>query len=306
MKKEADLIEHIITPVKDNKIYQIPLKDVLSQFSTLETGLSSPDTVKRIRRYGYNTLPQKKKESLFILFLKQFNSPLIYVLILAMMISFSFNHFVDGYIILAVLLINATIGFVQERKAEKAIDALKKFVVSYAKVYRDGILIKLPAQQLVPGDIIVLEEGDKVPADCRIIQSKNLQTQESSLTGESLPESKSSAVLLDDAPLGDRTNMIYMSTLVISGYAKAVVVATGKSTEIGQIAVSLQDIKYKESYFNTKVKNLTYIMGSFAIIGALLIFTLGYFYRHLEFIDLFFFTVASLVSAIPEGLPEVL
>ncbi|PIN91473.1 cation-transporting ATPase [Candidatus Pacearchaeota archaeon CG10_big_fil_rev_8_21_14_0_10_32_14] len=306
MKKEGNIVDNIINPEVEDEIYQKPIKEVLACFSTLETGLTTPDTVKRIRRYGYNELPQKKKDSQFILFLKQFNSPLIYILVLAMIISFIFKHYVDGYVILLVLILNAVIGFVEERKAERAIDSLKKFIVSYAKVFRDEVLIKLPARQLVPGDIILLEEGDKVPADCRIIHSKNLQTQESSLTGESLPESKSADILYHKSPLGDRTNMIFMSTLVVSGHAKAVVVETGKSTEVGKIASSLQDIHYKESDFQSKVKNLTFIMGSIAIIGAFIIFLLGYFYRSLEFIDIFFFTVASLVSAIPEGLPAVL
>ncbi len=306
MKKEGNSIEQIITPQKEEEVYQKPLKEVMSKYSTIESGLTTSDTVKRIRTYGYNEIPQKKKESQFIQFIKQFNSPLIYILIVAMIISFAFNKLIDGFVILVVLILNAIIGFVQERKAEKAIDALKKFVVAYAKVYRDGNLTKIPASELVPGDIIELEEGDKVPADCRIIQSKNLQTQESSLTGESLPESKSPQILHNTTPLGDRTNMLFMSTIIVSGSAKAVVVNTGSSTEIGRIATSLQKVEVKQSLFQSKVKTLTFVMGSFAIIGALLIFLLGIFYRKFEFIDVFFFTVASLVSATPEGLPAVL
>jgi len=281
-------------------------EETLKHFETSKQGLTTSDAKSRLEKYGKNEFKKEKKESQILAFLKQFNSPLIYILIIAMIISFTFNHLVDGYVILTVLVLNACIGYFQNRKAERAIDALKKMIVSYAKVYRDKELIKIPAYELVPGDVIYLEEGDKVPADCRLIEIKNLRTQESSLTGESLPVDKKLEILFDKTPLGDRDNMVFMSTLVVAGSGNAIVVNTASSTEIGKIAESIQKVKPTPSLFQRKTKRLAIILGIFAVIGASLTFLIGFFYRDLEFIDIFFFTVASLVSGIPEGLPAVL
>ena len=281
-------------------------EQIFQELSTSEKGLSSSEATQRLKEHGPNELPEERQTPLILKFLKQFNSPLIYILIIAMIISFTFNHLVDGYVILTVLVLNACIGYFQNRKAERAIDALKKMIVSYAKVYRDKELIKIPAYELVPGDVIYLEEGDKVPADCRLIEIKNLRTQESSLTGESLPVDKKLEILFDKTPLGDRDNMVFMSTLVVAGSGNAIVVNTASSTEIGKIAESIQKVKPTPSLFQRKTKRLAIILGIFAVIGASLTFLIGFFYRDLEFIDIFFFTVASLVSGIPEGLPAVL
>jgi len=286
--------------------YSKTTEETLKHFETSKQGLTTSDAKFRLEKYGKNEFKKEKKESQILAFLKQFNSPLIYILIIAMIISFTFNHLVDGYVILTVLVLNACIGYFQNRKAERAIDALKKMIVSYAKVYRDKELIKIPAYELVPGDVIYLEEGDKVPADCRLIEIKNLRTQESSLTGESLPVDKKLEILFDKTPLGDRDNMVFMSTLVVAGSGNAIVVNTASSTEIGKIAESIQKVKPTPSLFQRKTKRLAIILGIFAVIGASLTFLIGFFYRDLEFIDIFFFTVASLVSGIPEGLPAVL
>ena len=154
------------------------IKEVLKELQTSEKGLTKEQAKIRLAKIGLNEISEKKKTPKIFIFLKQFNSPLIYILFVAMIISFIFNHLIDAYVILAVVLINAVIGFVQERKAERAIDALKKLVVSYAKVYRNNEIIKIPSKELVPGDIILLEEGDKVPADARIFEMKNFRTQE--------------------------------------------------------------------------------------------------------------------------------
>ena len=289
-----------------NHFHTRDTKTLFQEFHTSEKGLTKEEAEKRSAQYGVNEISKKKKTPTIFTFLKQFNSPLIYILIVAMIISFIFGHLIDAYVILAVILINATVGFVQERKAEKAIDALKKLIVSYAKVYRNNELIKVRSNNLVPGDIIFLEEGDKVPADARLIEIKNFKTQESSLTGESFPEAKSIKILQESTALGDRTNMIFMSTLVVSGEAKAIVVATANKTQIGQVAKSIQEIAQPKMHFNEKVKQLAYQMAIFAFIGALLTFLIGFFINKLEFFEIFLFTIASLVSGIPEGLPAVL
>lgn len=279
---------------------------VLKEFQTFEKGLSKDEAKKRLIKFGPNEVSKKKKTPVIFVFLKQFNSPLIYILFVAAIISFLFHHLIDGYIILAIVIINATIGFVQERKAERAIDALKKLIVSYAKVLRDNDFIKIPSTEVIPGDIILLEEGDKVPADARLFEIKNFRTQESSLTGESFPEEKRIDVLDESVPLADRTNMVFMSTLVVSGYAKAIVVSTANKTAIGQVAKSIQEIIQPKLHFNKKVTQLAVQMAIFASIGALLTFIIGFFINKLEFFDIFLFTIASLVSGIPEGLPAVL
>ena len=281
-------------------------KKVFSEIGSSEKGLKNKEAGKRLEKYGKNEFVKKKKVLWILKLLKQFNSPLIYILFVAAIISFAFDHLIDAYVILAVVLINASVGFIQERKAERAIDALKKVVVSYAKVYRGGEIIKIPASQIVPGDVISLEEGDKVPADSRLFEMKNFRTQESSLTGESFSQEKDLKVISTKTPLGDRKNMVFMGTLVVSGSAKAVVIATGNKTEIGIVARSIQEVIQPKMHFNEKVNQLAYQMGIFAVLGAVLTFIIGYFVRGLEFFEVFLFTIASLVSGIPEGLPAVL
>ena len=281
-------------------------EEIFKELETNEKGLLEDEAQKRLKEHGYNEITKEKKKSQTLIFLKQFHSPLIYILLVAIAISFIFKRLIDAYVILAVVLINAAIGFIEERRAEKAIDSLKSVIVSQAKVYRNGELMKIPAKNLVLGDIIFLEEGDKVPADARLIELKNLRTQESSLTGESFPEDKTLKVLLEGGSLIGRTNMVFMSTLVVSGTAKAVVVSIAEKTEIGQVAQSIKKVVQPRMHFQEKVSQLAMQMAIFAIIGALLIFIIGYFFRKLAFIDIFFFTIASLVSGIPEGLPAVL
>jgi len=289
-----------------NHYHSKDIKEIFQELKTSEKGLSSENSKERLTKFGLNEIAQKKKKSKILIFLKQFNSPLIYILFIAMIISFVFNHLVDAYVILVVILINAIIGFVQERKAERAIDALKKLIVAYAKVYRNGEVIKVPSKELVLGDIIFLEEGDKVPADARLFEIKNFRTQEASLTGESFPVEKDLKVLDKSITLADRINMVFMSTLVVSGTAKAVVVATANKTSVGQVAQSIEEIVQPKMHFNKKVSQLAIQMGIFASIGALLTFLIGFFIRGLEFFEIFLFTIASLVSGIPEGLPAVL
>jgi len=281
-------------------------KEIFKELNSSEKGLTNSEAKNSLQKYGSNIIRKKKQTPLIFKFLKQFKSPLIYILLVAMIISFVFDHVIDAYVILTVVLINAIIGFIQERKAETAINALKKMIVSYAKVLRSNNVLKLPASELVPGDIILLEEGDKVPADAYLIDIKNLRTQESSLTGESFPIDKKLGVLEEKFPLGDRTNMVFMGTLVVSGTAKAIVVSTGDKTSIGKVAESIREIVQPRMHFQEKVSQLAFQMALLAIIGASLTFIIGYFIRGLEFFEIFLFTIASLVSGIPEGLPAVL
>ena len=282
------------------------ISDIIKELNTSITGLTEEESKNRIKHFGLNKLPEKKPTPFIVKVLRQFKSYLIYILIIAAVISFFTGNDVDGWIILAVLVFNAGIGMFQEEKAEKAISALQQMIISYAKVYRDGKLTKLESKYLVIGDLIELEEGDKVPADCRLIMAKNVQAQEASITGESLPVAKDVLVMERETALADRTNMIFTGTVVISGSAKAIVVEAGSHTEMGKIAASIQQVQADKTHFKEKTDKLAFMMAAFAITGALITFIVGFFIRGLGFAEIFLFTIAALVSSIPEGLPAIL
>lgn len=288
--------------------HQKSVKEVLEKFGTnLDSGLSSQEVKKRQSKYGSNEIADDKPKHLVLSILwHQINNLLVYVLIAAALITYFLDHAIDTYVIIAVLFLNTLIGFIQEYKANKSIEALKEIVVSISKVYRDGELIEIPSQELVPGDLILLEEGDRVPADGRLIEANNLRTIESSLTGEAFPVEKNTRALSSKTALADRKNFVWMSTFVAGGIGKFVVTATGSKTAIGQIAKSLSEIKKEKSHFEIKTAKLTKQMSTIAISGSIITFIIGYFIRDLSFSEIFTFAVASLVSGIPEGLPAVL
>jgi Ca2+-transporting ATPase len=290
----------------NNNFYSKSVEGSLKALSSNIEGLSKKEAKIRLDLFGLNKIAEKKTNHSFLIFVKQFNSPFIYILVIAAIISLIFNYLIDVYVIGAVILINVTIGFLQEYKAERSIQALKKMIVSYAKVLREGELLKIPADELVPGDIVLLEEGDNIPADGRLIELKNFRTQEASLTGESLPADKILNSLSAKTSLADRKNMVWMGTFVSSGEAKCLVTKTGESTEIGQIAKDIGKIKETEGHFEKKINKLAKQMGIIAVLSVLVIFLVGFFIRGFDFKDIFLFSIASLVSAIPEGLPAIL
>ena len=291
---------------EEEQFYSQRIEEVIKKLDSNVKGLSNEQTKKKLEKTGFNEIPEKKALHPILVFLKQFNNALIYILVVATIISFLLHHLIDAYVIIAVMIINATIGFFQEYRAEKEIKLLKKMIVSYAKVFRNNKLIQIPARELVPGDVIFVEDGDKIPADARLLFIKNFKTTESSLTGESFPVEKEIKVLPKKTSLADRKNMIFMGTFVASGTAKAIVVSTGLETVIGKIAKDMQKIKIVKSHFEKKTNKLAIQMGIIAAIGAILTFIIGFFIRGIEFSEISLFTIASLVSGIPEGLPAVL
>jgi Ca2+-transporting ATPase len=286
--------------------YNQEVDAVLNFLDTEVTGLDESQALERIEKYGLNEIKSKNKSNPFATYIKQFKSALIYILFIAAIISFLFDKTVDVYVILFVIFANSLIGFIQEYRAEKSIEALKKIIVSTAKVFRDGEVEEIFAYNIVPGDIVLLEEGDKIPADLRIMESKNLKTQESSLTGESYPVNKNNLIIEDDVPIADQSNMLFTGTFVVSGEAKAVAVVTGDNTVLGQIAEDIGSIKKRKWHFEEKTDQLAKQLAFLAFGGASVIFFVGYFLRGFSFEDIFLFTIASLVSAIPEGLPAVI
>ncbi len=289
-----------------NLFHSQPTEKVLKELSSEINGLSHEEAKLRLEKFGLNEIPEKRGRHPALIFLKQFKGILIYILIVAAVISFFIGHLIDVYVIITVILINATMGFVQEYKAEKAIKALKKMIVSYAKVFREGELLQISAKGLVSGDIIFLEEGDRISADARLIEVKNFRTVEASLTGESLPIDKDIKALSEKTGLADCKNMVWMGTFVASGQAKAVVTSTGIETAIGKIAQSIERIKKVKGHFEKKTDTLAKQMGIIAAIGASVVFLVGFFVKDFEFFEIFLFTIASLVSGIPEGLPAIL
>lgn len=289
-----------------NSFYLLSPREALNDLKSDESGLSENEAKNRLDDYGFNEITEKESSRPIYIFLKQFNSVLIYILAVAAVIGWFYGQMIDVYVIIFVILINAIVGFVQEYRAEKAIQSLKKIIVPTAKVYRDGVMLKIDAKYLVPGDVIFLEEGDKIPADARIIDCRNFKTVESALTGESAPVTKDNSKISKEVTIADRNNMVWMGTFVATGHARAVVVATGNETAFGTIARDIGKIKRRKTPFDLKIDLLAKQMAVVAVIGALATFIVGYVYKGIEFEEILLFTIASLVSGIPESLPAIL
>lgn len=281
-------------------------REALAAVETDEHGLSTRDVDHRLQRFGHNRLPPPKTRGPLARFLSQFNNLLIQVLIGASIVTALLGHWVDTYVILLVVLVNAIIGFIQEGKAEKALEAIRHMLSPNAMVLRDDRRISVPAEDLVPGDVVLLEAGDKVPADLRLLQVKNLQVQEAALTGESVPVQKQVDAVASDAPLGDRFAMAYSGTLVTAGRGSGVVVETGGHTQLGKISALLADVQQ----ITTPLLHAMNIFArwlTMAILGlGVLVFTFGIWVRGVGAAEMFMAAVALSVAAIPEGLPTIL
>ncbi|MHA6249155.1 HAD-IC family P-type ATPase [Pontibacter sp. CAU 1760] len=286
--------------------HSISANETLEKLQTKDQGLSDSEAQQRMQEYGPNELTGTEGVNPLLLFLNQFKDFLILILFLAAGVAWYADHMVDVYVIMGVILFNALLGFFQEYRAEKAIQSLKRMIKQQATVVRDGKNRKVEARELVPGDVLLLEEGDGIPADARLLQVKNLQTVEASLTGESLPITKELEPLPEGANLGDRLNMVWKGTHVARGTARAVVVATGQHTELGKISSSLSSIKSTTTNFRKKTERLGKQMAVIAIATSLIVFVLGYFVRDYPSDEVLLVTVATLVSSIPEGLPAVI
>lgn len=286
--------------------HSITKEEALEKLHSQPEGLSQEEAERRLKEYGPNELTGKEGVNPVLLFLKQFKDFLILILVLAAGVAWYADQMVDVYVILGVIMFNAVLGFMQEYRAEKAIEALKGMLKQEATVKRSGKHLTIESRNLVPGDVIVLEEGDSIPADARLLQSKNLQTVEGSLTGESLPIEKHINALEEKTNIGDRSNMLWKGTHVARGAATAVVAATGEHTELGKISKSLGEIKVTSTNFRKKTERLGKQMAIISIVTSLIVFVLGYFVRDYGFEEVLLVTVATLVSSVPEGLPAVI
>ncbi|KEH91073.1 ATPase [Clostridium novyi A str. BKT29909] len=283
------------------------IEETLKELNTnMDTGLTSDEVKNRQEKYGLNKLATEKKATIFKLILSQLNDAMIYILIGAAILSAIVGEISDSIIIAIVIILNAVIGVIQESKAEKSLEALKSLSTPKAIVKRDGILKEIPSEEIVPGDIIIIDAGRYIPCDIRLIETANLQIEESALTGESVPVSKDATITLEneDTPLGDKKNMAFMSTLASYGRGVGIAVATGMDTEIGKIASLLKNNEKELTPLQKKLESLGKTLGIAAVLIAILIFIIGYFQKR-ELLELFLTAISLAVAAIPEGLPAI-
>ena len=292
--------------------YTKDLNQVLNELKTnIKIGLSGEEAQKRLDQYGPNNLKEKKKESLLIKFIKQFNDFMIITLIVAAIISVVVSKlngetdYIDSIIIITIVIFNAIMGLVQEEKAEKSLEALKKMSAPNAKVKRNGRIIEIESFNVVPGDIVILEAGNYVPADCRLINSYNLKIEESALTGETVPTQKDSvAILKENTAMGDLCNMAFATTIVVNGHAEAIVVDTGMNTKVGKIAGMIIEDESPETPIQKKLAEVGKTLAIACIIICVLIFIIGIF-KKIPMVEMFMTSVGLAVAAIPEGLPAI-
>lgn len=286
--------------------YKKSKNEILKELDVDEkNGLSSNEALRRLEKYGKNKLVTKKKKTLFKQFLSQLKDVMIYILIIAAIISAFLGEISDALIILLVIVINAVIGVVQESKAEKALDALKELSTPKALVKRDGSLKEILSEDIVPGDIVIIDAGRYIPGDLRLIDTANLKIEESAFTGESVPSEKDASFLPDkEIPIGDQNNMAFMSTLATYGRGVGVVVGTGMNTEIGKIAKMIEQEENDETPLQKKLSELGKILGFLAVGICIIIFIISFFQGR-DLLEMFLTSISLAVAAIPEGLPAI-
>jgi magnesium-transporting ATPase (P-type) len=291
----------IITPW-----HTLEVTSALDQLGTSTSGLESSEATRRLSQYGRNRLRPPQRQGPLIRLLLQFHNILIYILLVAGLATALLQHWIDTGVILGVVVINALIGFLQEGKAEKALEAITHLLSLEATVKRDGKRHTLPAEELVPGDIVLLRPGDKVPADVRLTEVRELRIDEAMLTGESIAAEKSSDVVAEDAVLGDRTCMAFSGTLVTTGQGVGVVVTTGDQTELGKISAMVSQTHAITTPLIRQMNHFGHVLAVVIVVFAVLTFGMGYYVGHGEPVELFLAAVALAVAAIPEGLPAIL
>lgn len=287
------------------KWYQFEEKELFKRLETSEGGLSNAEAERRLKTYGLNKLPEAEAISKLKIILHQFTSPLIYILIVAAIVTTFLGEYIDTGVIVTVLILNAIIGYFQEYKAETSVRALQSMVVPRAKVIRDGKEQEIPSDRLVPGDIVLLASGMRVPADLRLLKATELRIEEAALTGESVPvEKKIGPIPEENLTPGDQTNMAFMGTVVVNGRAKGVVVETGLNTVLGQIAREVKELSVTKTPLQQKITKFAHFIG-FLVLGSAIAISLLGFSLGMAIGEIFKIAVAASVAAVPEGLPIV-
>ena len=286
--------------------HAMPAATALENLASRTGGLDAEEAGRHLAKHGPNRLPEPPKRSPVLRFLSHFHNVLIYVLIASAAVTATLQHWVDTGVILAVVIVNAVIGYIQEGRAEQAMDAIRGMLAPRSAVLRDGRRISVDAADLVPGDIVLVEAGDRVPADLRLLEARGLRAEEAILTGESVPVDKGVAPAPEDAALGDRTSMLFSGTLVAAGTGRGLVTETGGNTQIGRISGMLGRVQTLTTPLVAQMDRFARWLTVFILIVAASLLAYGYFVGHLPFSDLFMAVVGLSVAAIPEGLPAVL
>ncbi len=287
-------------------MHHLPCDAALGALGAAVDGLTTREADRRRAEHGPNQLPEPPRRSPVLRFLSHFHNVLIYVLIASAAVTAALSHWIDTGVILAVVIVNAVIGYIQEGRAEQAMDAIRGMLAPRSAVLRDGQRVSLDAADLVPGDVVLVEAGDRVPADLRLIEARALTVEEAILTGESVPVDKDTTPVAQDADLGDRTSMLFSGTLIAAGAGRGVVSATGGDTEIGQISGMLGGVETLTTPLVAQMDRFARFLTVFILIVAGALFSYGYFVGKMPFSDLFMAIVGLSVAAIPEGLPAVL
>lgn len=296
--------------------HAMDIEEVLRTLKTSREGLSSEEAQRRLQEYGYNELVERERVTLLEIFLNQFKDIFVIMLLVATAISFLIGEIIDASTIAVIVVLNAVVGFVQEYRSEKAMEAMKQLTAPKARVMRDGKEMIIPAREVVPGDIAILEEGDRIPADGRLLEVVELKTNEAVLTGESTPVGKTTEVVDEKASIGDRKNSVFMATHVIYGRGKAVITSTGMQTEFGKIAEMVQAVEEEETPLKQKLERFAKKLGILIVVICAIIFAMELYDIFIlklygearavaNIIDAFETSVALAVSAVPEGLPAV-
>ena len=286
--------------------HALPAEECVQRLDTSSHGLSAEAAAERLAAHGPNRLPPPARRSALLRFLLQFHNVLIYVLLAAGVVTALLGHWVDSGVIFGVVVINAFVGFVQEGKAEQAMDAIRHMLSPHASVLRDGQLREIPAEELVPGDVVQLAAGDKVPADVRLLRVRELNIDEAALTGESVPVEKSTAAVAGDADLGDRNSMAYSGTLVTAGQGLGLVVTTGAATEMGRISAMLAEVETLTTPLLQQIAGFGRLLTLMILLLSAATFAWGIWVQEHAPADMFLAAVALAVAAVPEGLPAVI
>ncbi|UCE78959.1 MAG: HAD-IC family P-type ATPase [Nitrospiraceae bacterium] len=285
--------------------YQLDIREITDQFGTSDKGLTVDEAKERLARHGPNRLAEEEQISKIKILIHQFTSPLIYILVVAGLVTILLQEYVDSGVIFAVVILNAVIGFIQEFKAEESVRALKKMVVPKARVIRDGKEREINSEELVPGDVVLLSSGAKVPADLRLFHVLELRVEEAMLTGESVPSEKITSIIKEEnLTYGDQKNMAFMGTIVVHGRAKGVVVATGSYTALGKIALEVKDVGSVKAPIQQKIQTFARNIGILVLATSFVVFVVGILLGE-SAKDMFLTAVAAAVATIPEGLPIV-
>lgn len=296
----------IDTEINSHSWHSYSVQQVLDELVSRKDGLDTKTAVERLKRFGVNSLPQASRRNAFMRFLLQFNNPLIYILLVAGVVMMFVGHSVDSAVILSVVVINAAIGFIQEGKAESALDAIRQLLAPKAIVMRDCLRKTIPVEEIVPGDIVHLSAGDKVPADIRLVHTHNLRIDEAVLTGESAPVDKFVTKISGDVPISERACMVFSSTLVSNGQATGVVVGTGTNTEIGRISKLLSETTDLATPLIRQMAEFGRWLSLVIIIIAGLVFVIGIWFRDYSPVEMLTAAIGLAIAGIPEGLPAVM